>query len=162
MKKIAAFPLLFFLCAWNDVSFTDRMTDQKVRAFAVRSSHSAEFMGRPITADLVIRCEKSIMPGEPSAVVAYIGLSRKLAGYQPIGRYRFDQGETRTIGFSSNDEGSAIILSNQTEKDEFVPQLAGSSRLRVEIGIASGDAFFEFNTAGAKKLLADMPCKARR
>jgi hypothetical protein len=142
------------MAGWTERMRTDRLTDRKVVRMENAALASVDYYGRAIVPKLILQC---ITASEGSTYLgAFISFGDQVAIADAKIRYRFDNGvvETRLAGISDHGDYFEIVAADQ----EFLDELARSSRLRVELALLAGAAFMEFNTKGSDVAIAKAGC----
>lgn len=159
MKRLSILAVTL-LCAtsamagWAERVRTDRLTDRKFVRMENAALAPIDHYGRAIVPRIILQC---ITPSEgPKYLGAFISFGDQVAIADAKIRYRFDSGvvETRLAGISDQGDYFEIVAADQ----EFLDELARSSRLRVELRLLAGTAFMEFNTKGSDIAIGKAGC----
>lgn len=145
---------------WSDVSTVDRMTDKKISAYAVSARQPILFAGQKIAAYLVLGCIAEVLDGT-SKLGSYVRFSQQIAEFSS-GRFRFDDGEIQEFRNAGGGQGGDTIEVAGFYYSDFPRVISSSSRFRMDAQLVTGHEFLEFNTKGAREIIAKLPCKWTR
>lgn len=139
---------------WKEKISNDRMSDERIVTMTNAAIRPIRQFDRNVPATLVVQC---LDAGSGAKYVGVAVIFSERVTIDHIGaRYRIDDDpvQLKMASLLNNGKGLAIGW------DSLVARLPASSRLRVEFELPwAGNAVVEFNTAGADKALARIPCR---
>lgn len=152
---------IFLLGGWRDISNIDRVKDTKIWAFAVRAPQTTQFVGRRVTADLILGCVERNYSTGGLDLGSYVRFSQQIA-YGSKGEFRFDKGKVEEFRSAGSDNtGYGINISRRYSPLEFAQLISSSSHLRLQTQLATGYEFFDFDIRKAGDVIAKLPCRPR-
>jgi hypothetical protein len=138
---------------WKEKISVDRISDEKIVTMTNVAARPIHQFGRNVSATLVMQC---LSAGSGTKYVGVAVVFSERVTIDSIGaRYRIDNDTPQLKMASLVNNGTGLAIG----WDSLVARLPASSRLRVEFELPwAGNAVVEFNTAGAQKALARVPC----
>ena len=151
--------LLLFLpisgaLAWRDASEKDELTGKKIPLQAERAKTPIRQFGRDVPVDLYLKCISASRDGSDAFPVAFLWFSESIGIGEIFGRVLIDDRQPPiSHTYPINDRGRSIILASLTDS------LRRSSKLKAQFDFPwAGRPVLEFNTTGAAKAFAALPC----
>lgn len=138
---------------WKEKVSIDRMSDEKIVTMTNAAIGPIRQFGRNVSATLVMQY---LDAGSQTKYVGVAVIFSERVTIDNIGaRYRIDNDAVQLKMASLLNNGAGLAIG----WDSLVARLPASSKLRVEFELPwAGNAVVEFNTAGADKALARIPC----